>query len=110
MQNKIDREFFGTFWLVFGGWAGPAPSWRPPFRKIGIGLLGCQLWFDRDNGLDRADNGLCRRTISAYISIRRFPSNSPSPAASRNEFVPYVDGTGRRRGCGGRGSSCRRFR
>src|ERR1044071_5598063 len=43
LSKKLAAEFFGTFWLVFGGCgsAGIAAS----FPQVGIGLLGVSLAF-----------------------------------------------------------------
>ena len=43
MQNKLAAEFFGTFWLVFGGCGSAVLA--ASFPGIGIGLLGVSLAF-----------------------------------------------------------------
>jgi len=43
MQNKLAAEFFGTFWLVFGGCGSAVLA--AAFPGIGIGLTGVSLAF-----------------------------------------------------------------
>jgi aquaporin Z len=43
MMNKLAAEFFGTFWLVFGGCGSAVLA--AAFPEVGIGLLGVSLAF-----------------------------------------------------------------
>ncbi len=43
MTNKLCAEFFGTFWLVFGGCGSAVLA--AAFPEIGIGLVGVSLAF-----------------------------------------------------------------
>lgn len=43
MKNKLAAEFFGTFWLVFGGCGSALIA--AGFPNVGIGLLGVSLAF-----------------------------------------------------------------
>jgi aquaporin Z len=43
MTNKLCAEFFGTFWLVFGGCGSAVLA--AAFPEIGIGLVGVSLSF-----------------------------------------------------------------
>ncbi len=43
MMNKLSAEFFGTFWLVFGGCGSAVLA--AAFPEVGIGLLGVSLAF-----------------------------------------------------------------
>ncbi len=43
MSNRLAAEFFGTFWLVFGG-CGSA-IYAAAFPEVGIGLMGVALAF-----------------------------------------------------------------
>jgi aquaporin Z len=43
MSKKLTAEFFGTFWLVFGGCGSAVLA--AAFPKVGIGLLGVSLAF-----------------------------------------------------------------
>ena len=51
--KKLGAEFFGTFWLVFGGCGSAVLAAGIP--GVGIGYLGVSLAF----GLNGAYNGLC---------------------------------------------------
>lgn len=42
-MNKLSAEFFGTFWLVFGGCGSAVLA--AAFPEVGIGLLGVSLAF-----------------------------------------------------------------
>ena len=55
-MKKLFAEFFGTFWLVFGG-CGSA-IFAAGYPDLGIGFVGVlfSVWFIV------ADNGFCRRT------------------------------------------------
>ncbi|MEM9196987.1 MAG: aquaporin, partial [Pseudomonadota bacterium] len=43
MMQKLAAEFFGTFWLVFGGCGSAVLA--AAFPEVGIGLLGVSLAF-----------------------------------------------------------------
>lgn len=43
MSNKLGAEFFGTFWLVFGGCGSAVLA--AAFPQVGIGLLGVSFAF-----------------------------------------------------------------
>ncbi len=43
MMNKLSAEFFGTFWLVFGGCGSAVLA--AAFPEVGIGLMGVSLAF-----------------------------------------------------------------
>ena len=43
LNRRMFAEFFGTFWLVFGGCGSAVLS--AAFPKVGIGLLGVSLAF-----------------------------------------------------------------
>lgn len=54
MSKRLFAEFFGTFWLVFGGCGSAVLA--AAFPQLGIGFLGVALAF----GLTVV-TGLCRR-------------------------------------------------
>ena len=43
MTQRLGAEFFGTFWLVFGGCGSAVLA--AAFPEVGIGLLGVSLAF-----------------------------------------------------------------
>ncbi len=84
MQRKLLAEFFGTFWLVFGGCGSAVLA--AAFPPVGIGLLGVAFAF----GLTVLTMVYAVGQSPAGTSIRRCRSGSRSLAASPwSDLVPY---------------------
>jgi aquaporin Z len=77
MSRRITAEFFGTFWLTFGG-CGAAVS-AAAFPGVGIGLLGVSFAF-----------GLTVLTMAYAVEpISGGHFNQPSPwACGRRAVAP----------------------
>ena len=85
MQKKLIAEFFGTFWLVFGGCGSAVLA--AAFPQIGIGLLGVSLAFGLTvltmvYAVGPISGGHFNPAVSVGLAVAgRFPWS---------EFVPYV--------------------
>ena len=85
MQKKLIAEFFGTFWLVFGGCGSAVLA--AAFPQIGVGLLGVSLAFGLTvltmvYAVGPISGGHFNPAVSVGLAVAgRFPWS---------EFVPYV--------------------
>ncbi|SBW14849.1 aquaporin Z [Brucella sp. 10RB9215] len=77
MLNKLSAEFFGTFWLVFGGCGSAILA--AAFPELGIGFLGVALAF----GLTVLTMAYAVGGISGDISTPPYRSASPLPDVFR---------------------------
>ena len=75
MARRLTAEFFGTFWLVFGGCGSAVLA--AAFPELGIGFLGVSFAF----GLTVLSMAYAVGHIPAGTSTRRSPSASGLPAA-----------------------------
>lgn len=85
MSKKLIAEFFGTFWLVFGGCGSAVLA--AAFPGVGIGLLGVSLAFGLTvltgaYAFGRISGGHFNPAVSVGLAIAgRFPAR---------ELLPYI--------------------
>ncbi len=85
MRKKLSAEFFGTFWLVFGGCGSAVIA--AAFPGVGIGLTGVSLAFGLTvvtmaYAVGRISGGHFNPAVSIGLAVAgRFP---------KKELLPYI--------------------
>lgn len=92
MLNKLSAEFFGTFWLVFGGCGSAILA--AAFPELGIGFLGVALAFGLTvltmaYAVGGISGGHFNPAVSLGLTVAgRLPAKDLIPIGSRRFWEP----------------------